>query len=186
MLILTKDFSKISYRASQVVLVVKNLPANAGDIRDAGSIPGLGWSYGGANGNPLQYSCLENPMDRGAWWAMGLQRVGQGWGRELDTTEHACACTHTDTHTHTHKSSCRRHGLSYFIIDFSSSTQLYFHFFIFSLPGTYHTSLTLILYIFSFRWVNGVIGLKMLRMYYVEMCNLQETKKCMYLRRLYR
>ena len=55
------------YWASQVALVVKNLPANAGDIRDAGSIPGLGSSPGEGNGNPLQYSCQENPMDRGAW-----------------------------------------------------------------------------------------------------------------------
>ena len=55
--------------ASQVVLVVKNLPACAGDIRDSGSILGLGRSPGGGHGNPLQYSCLENPMDRGAWWA---------------------------------------------------------------------------------------------------------------------
>ena len=47
----------------------KNLPANAGDIRDAGSIPGSGRSPGGGHDNPLQYSCLENPMDRGAWWA---------------------------------------------------------------------------------------------------------------------
>ena len=47
--------------------VVKNLPANAGDIRDAGSIPGSGRSPGGGNGNPHQYSCLENPMDRGTW-----------------------------------------------------------------------------------------------------------------------
>ena len=54
--------------ASQVVLVVKNLPANAGDIRDVGLIPGLGRSPGETNGNPHQYSCLENPMDRGAWW----------------------------------------------------------------------------------------------------------------------
>ena len=53
--------------ASQVVLVVKNLPANAGHVRDMGSIPGLGRSPGGRHGNPLQYSCLENPMDRGAW-----------------------------------------------------------------------------------------------------------------------
>ena len=51
-----------------MVLVVKNLPANAGDIRDAGSIAGSGRSPGGGQGNPLQYSCLENPMDRGAWW----------------------------------------------------------------------------------------------------------------------
>ena len=56
-------------RVSQVVLVVKNLPAYAGDIRDAGSIPGLGRSPGGGHGNPLQYSSLENPMDRGAWQA---------------------------------------------------------------------------------------------------------------------
>ena len=55
--------------ASQVALVVKSLPANAGDIRDVGSIPGSGKSPGEGNGNPLQYSCLENPMDRGAWWA---------------------------------------------------------------------------------------------------------------------
>ena len=47
--------------------VVKNLPASAGDIRDAGSIPGSGRSPGGRHGNPLWYSCLENPMDRGAW-----------------------------------------------------------------------------------------------------------------------
>ena len=52
---------------SQVVLVVKkNPPANTGDIRDVGSIPGLGRSPGGGHGNPLQYSCLENPVDRGA------------------------------------------------------------------------------------------------------------------------
>ena len=50
-----------------MALVVKNPPANAGDVRDRGSIPGLERSPGGANGNPLQYSCLENPMDRGDW-----------------------------------------------------------------------------------------------------------------------
>ena len=50
-------------------LVVKNPPANAGDMRDMGLIPGLGRSPGGEHGNPLQYSCLENPMDRGAWLA---------------------------------------------------------------------------------------------------------------------
>ena len=48
-------------------LVVKNLPANAAEARDTGLIPGLGRSPGGGNGNPLQYSCLENFMDRGAW-----------------------------------------------------------------------------------------------------------------------
>ena len=55
--------------ASQVARVVKNPPANAGDVRDGGSVPGLGRSPGVGNGNPLQYSCLENPMDRGAWEA---------------------------------------------------------------------------------------------------------------------
>ena len=50
-----------------MVLVVKNLPANAGDIRDVGSILGSGRSAGGKHGNPLQYSCLENSIDRGAW-----------------------------------------------------------------------------------------------------------------------
>ena len=68
--------------ASQVALVVKNLPANVGDIRDTGSIPGLGRSPGGRRGNPLQYSCLENPMDRGAWKAKD-HRVA----KESDTTE---------------------------------------------------------------------------------------------------
>ena len=56
-------------RASQVALVVKNPPANARDVRDMDSIPGWRRSPGGGHDNPLQYSCLENPMDRGAWWA---------------------------------------------------------------------------------------------------------------------
>ena len=54
---------------SQVALVIKILPANAGDTGDAGSIPGLGRLPEGRQGNPLQYSWLENPMDRGTWWA---------------------------------------------------------------------------------------------------------------------
>ena len=52
-----------------MALVVKNLLANVGDIRDAGLIPGWGKSPGGGRGNLLKYSCLENPMGRGAWWA---------------------------------------------------------------------------------------------------------------------
>ena len=52
-----------------MVLLVKNTPASVGDVRDTGSVPGLGRSPGGGHGNPLQYSCLANPMDRGAWWA---------------------------------------------------------------------------------------------------------------------
>ena len=55
--------------ATQVVLLGKNLPASAGDGRDASLIPGSGRSPGGGHGCPLWYSCLENPMDRGAWWA---------------------------------------------------------------------------------------------------------------------
>ena len=59
--------------------VVKNLPANAGDTGDMGLIPGLGRSPLEGNSNPLQYSCLECPMDRGAWWAIvhGVTRVKQ-------------------------------------------------------------------------------------------------------------
>ena len=52
-----------------MVSVVKNLPADAGDVRDTGSGPGSGRSPGGEHGSPLQYSCLENPVDTGAWWA---------------------------------------------------------------------------------------------------------------------
>ena len=59
--------------------VVKNLLANAGDTRDAGSIPGLGRSLGGGHSNPVQYSCLENPMDRGAWQAT-VHRVANRHG----------------------------------------------------------------------------------------------------------
>ena len=63
-------------RGSQRATLVKNLPANAEDIRDVGSTPGSGRSPGGGHGNPLQYSCLENPMDRGAWWAI-VHRVAK-------------------------------------------------------------------------------------------------------------
>ena len=65
--------------------MVKNSQSNA---EDKGSIPGSGRSPGGGNGNPLQYSCLENPMDRGAWWA-----IVHGVAKELDTTEQLI--THT-------------------------------------------------------------------------------------------
>ena len=70
--------------------VVKNPSANTGD---AGSIPGWGRSPGGGNGNPLQYSCLENPMDRGAWWAT-VHGVAKSWAQLSDW---ARACTHTHT-----------------------------------------------------------------------------------------
>ena len=56
--------------ASRVALVVKNQPSNAGDVRDSGLIPGSGRTPRGGHGHPLQYSCLDDPMDRGAWRAM--------------------------------------------------------------------------------------------------------------------
>ena len=62
--------------------MVKNPPANAGDIRDTGSIPRSGRSLGEGHSNPLQYSCLENPMDGGTW-----QATVHGVAKELDTTE---------------------------------------------------------------------------------------------------
>ena len=64
--------------ASQVVVVVKNPPANAGDTKDMGLIPGLERSPGEGNGNPVQGSCLENPMDRGAWCAT-VHGVTKSW-----------------------------------------------------------------------------------------------------------
>ena len=64
--------------ASQVTLVVKNSPANEGDVRDTGSVPGSGRSPGGGHSNPLQCSCLESPMDRGAW---GATVHGVAWRR---------------------------------------------------------------------------------------------------------
>ena len=62
--------------ASLLAPLVKNPPAKAEDVRDVSSIPGLGRSPGGGHGNPLQYSCLENSMDKGAWWAI-VHRVTQ-------------------------------------------------------------------------------------------------------------
>ena len=64
--------------------MVKNPPANTGDIRDAGLIPGLGRSPGGRKGKPFQYSCLENPIDNGAWWAT-IHKVA----KEADATKHS-------------------------------------------------------------------------------------------------
>ena len=67
-----------------MALVVKNLPASAGDIRDVGSIPGLGRSPGEGNGNPLQYSCQDNRVDRGAWWAtVHMVSKSQTWLKGL-------------------------------------------------------------------------------------------------------
>ena len=68
--------------------VVKNSPSNAGDVAEVGLIPVLGRSPGGGNGNPFQYSCLENPMHRGAWWAT-VHGVTKSW-------------TQLNAHTHKH------------------------------------------------------------------------------------
>ena len=74
----TKNLLPCHYlRASQVTLVVNNPPANAGDRRDVVYIPGSGRSPEGGHGNPLQYSCLETPVDRGAWWS--TYRVAKSW-----------------------------------------------------------------------------------------------------------
>ena len=85
---------------TQLTLVVKNLPANAGNIRDMSSIPGPGRSPEGGHGSPLQYSYLENPVDRGAWWAT-VHRVTKSWTRlsmhaifHLKRENHSLSCFH--------------------------------------------------------------------------------------------
>ena len=71
-----------------MALVLKNIPVNAGGVRNASSIPGWGRCPGGGHGNPFQYSCLENPMDRGAWGAT-VQRVAKTWiGHDLKDLAH--------------------------------------------------------------------------------------------------
>ena len=80
-----------------MVLGVKNPPANARDSRDVDSIPGLGRSPVGGHGNPLQYSCLENPMDRGAWQAT-VHGVAQSQSQLKWLSLHACKCTATSVH----------------------------------------------------------------------------------------
>ena len=75
-----KELDMTEQLTQQVALVVKNLSANARDVRDTGLISGLGRSPGRGHDNPLQDSCLENPMDRGAWWAT-VHRVAQSWTR---------------------------------------------------------------------------------------------------------
>ena len=79
-----------------MALVVKNLPASAGDIRNMGSIPGLGRFLGGGHGNPLQYSCLENPMDRRAWWVT-VHRITKS---QTEVTENASIYAHTPARVH--------------------------------------------------------------------------------------
>ena len=99
-LLLFLPFPVFDKWTSQVVLVVKNPLANAGDLRGAGLSPGSGRSPGGGHGNTLQDSCLENPMDRGAWQAT-VYEVAKSW-------------TRLSMHTHTHTYTCRH--LSPFLI----------------------------------------------------------------------
>ena len=79
---------RVDYVAFLVVLVVKNPPANAGNLRDMGFIRGSGRAPGGGNDNPLQYSCLENPMERGAWWATA-HGVAESWTQVRLLSMHA-------------------------------------------------------------------------------------------------
>ena len=80
------------------VTVVNNPPPNAGDVRVVGSIPGLGRSPGGEHGSPLQYSCLENPMDRRAWQAT-VHRVAESWTGLKQLSMHACCILNPFSHT---------------------------------------------------------------------------------------
>ena len=93
--------------SSLVVLVVKYPPASAGDTREEGSIPGLGRSLGGGQGNTLQCSCLENPMDRGAWWAT-VHRVTKSWTRLKQFSTHTVMCIRTHW-----MCACMLHALSW-------------------------------------------------------------------------
>ena len=79
-----------------MMLVVKNPPTNAADVRDLGSIPGLGRSPGGGHGNSLQYSCLEIPMDRGACWGT-VHGFAKNWTQLKQPNTHACM--HIKAHT---------------------------------------------------------------------------------------
>ena len=95
--------SSVYLQTSQVVLVVKNPPADVGDIRDAGCIPGSGRPPGREHGNPLQYCCLKNTIDRGAW---GLQSMGsQGVRHDWSNLAHSMY-----THTHIYVCSLEKEG----------------------------------------------------------------------------
>ena len=94
-------YIKIEFTQHQICFLCgasgkKNLPANAEDIRDANSIPGLGRSPGKGNSSPLQYSCLENPTDRGAWWTT-IHMVAKNRDMNLACTEHVLSTHSTKT-----------------------------------------------------------------------------------------
>ena len=102
--------------------MVKNPPANAGDRRDSGSIPGSGRSPRGGYGNPVQYFCLGNLKDRGTWQAMvhGFTKTPKGRIRSNLICKHMCGHAHVHTHTHTHTHTLRQGCLA---PQFSSITQ---------------------------------------------------------------
>ena len=103
--------------ASHVVLEVKNLSTNIGDARDTGSIPGLGRSPIGGHGNPLQYSCLENPMDRGAWWATvhGVEKNQTQWKQlsPAHTSSEAHGAVHWHVESRMKEGECLRTRMSW-------------------------------------------------------------------------
>ena len=124
-----------------MTLVVRTPPDSTGDIRDVGSILGLGRSPRAGHGNPLQYSCLENPVDRGAWWAT-VHRVtkGQTWLKRLST--HLCTQNHYPNHDVKHFYHPRKisHSCLQLIPDLSSGlrqllTCFYHYNFAFSRPS---------------------------------------------------
>ena len=89
-----KYYDFLTYNMSDMTQWVKNPPANAGDIRDVGSIPRLGRSPGEGNSNPVQYSCLGNPMDRGAWWT-----TAHGVAKSWTGLKRLSTCVRAHTHT---------------------------------------------------------------------------------------
>ena len=109
--------------ASQVTLVVKSSPVSAGDVRDKGSIPGSGRSPGGGHGNPLQYSCLENPMDRGAWCAT-VHRVAKSQTRLNQPSTHSRTITY---HVYTIKKIKIDEIKHYDFLDAKTLLQVYLH-----------------------------------------------------------
>ena len=113
-LIKKNEIMPFATTCSQVALVVKNLPANAGDIRNMGLIPGSERSPGGGHGNPLQCSCLENPMDRGACWAI-VHRIAKNQTRlkQLSMHEHSNTDGPTDYHTKSERERQIPYGITY-------------------------------------------------------------------------
>ena len=96
--LVTKQTHWLKSAHLQVAIVVKNLPANAEDTRDTSLVPGSGRSPGGVHSSPLQYSCLENPMDRGAWWAIVHRVIKSGTQLKRPSTVHTLCRVWTSDH----------------------------------------------------------------------------------------